>query len=166
MDHTYKDSLLAGALLDLVGFLNSPQRDDVLLREAGVSLDRALFPLLVRLGAQGDLAVTELADQVGRDHSTVSRQIAKLETLGLVARHGRSEDQRVRAAKITDNGEAVVLALAEARQRLFDRLFAGWSDEEREAVGRLNRRLVDAMMDAAPAKLRPAPLRLTPNSSS
>ena len=73
-------------MLDLLGFLNSPQRDDALLREAGVDLDRALFPLLVILGVRGALGVAELADQVGRDHTTVSRQLAKLESLDLVAR--------------------------------------------------------------------------------
>ncbi len=36
---------LVGALVDLIGFLNSPQRDDRLLDAAGVDLDRALFPL-------------------------------------------------------------------------------------------------------------------------
>jgi len=154
---THKDELLAGALIDLVGFLNSPQRDDVLLREAGVSLDRALFPLLVRLGAQGALGVGELADLVGRDHSTISRQIAKLETLGLIARRARGEDQRVRAAEITKEGEVVARAIGAARQRLFDRLFASWSDEDREAVGRLNRKLADALLRAAAAEEEPRP---------
>ncbi|MEJ0066289.1 MAG: hypothetical protein WDM85_13435 [Caulobacteraceae bacterium] len=41
------------AMIELVGLFNSPQRDDLLLREAGVALDRALFPLLVRLGMSG-----------------------------------------------------------------------------------------------------------------
>jgi DNA-binding MarR family transcriptional regulator len=147
--HTHKDDLLAGALMDLVGFLNSPQRDDFILREAGVALDRALFPLLVRLGAQGELGVVELADQVGRDHSTVSRQVAKLERQGLVVRQARDGDQRVRAARITSAGEAVVQAIARARQTQFDRLFRTWSDADREALGRLNRRLADAMLHAA-----------------
>ena len=144
-----KDEVLAGALIDLVGFLNRPQRDDILLREASVTLDRALFPLLVRLGASGALAVVELADLVGRDHSTVSRQIAKLEALGLVVRAARHEDQRIRAAQITREGEKVVRALTAARQRLFDRLFATWSLRDREAVGRLIRRLADTMHQAA-----------------
>jgi DNA-binding MarR family transcriptional regulator len=146
---THKDGVLAGALLDLVGFLNSPHRDDLLLREAGVSLDRALFPLLVRLGAHGALGVVELADQVGRDHSTVSRQIAKLESQGLVVRRSRDDDHRVRAAKITPEGENVVQAITLARQILFDRLFSTWSKNDREAVGRLTRKLADAMGQAA-----------------
>jgi DNA-binding MarR family transcriptional regulator len=147
--HTHKDDLLAGALLDLIGFLNSPQRDDFILRQAGVSLDRALFPLLVRLGAEGELGVVALADLAGRDHSTVSRQVAKLESLGLVARASRDGDQRVRAARITPAGKAVVLAIARARQSQLDRLFQGWSDEDREALGRLNRRFADALLRVA-----------------
>ena len=142
--------MLAGALMDLVGVLNSPQRDDVLLREAGLRLDRALFPLLVRLGAHGTLAIVELAAQVGRDHSTVSRQIAKLEALGLVARDTTARDRRVRAAKITPDGQMVVRAIADARQRLFDRLFDGWAPKDREAVGRLTRKLADTMLSARP----------------
>ena len=38
---------LHGAMVDLFTLMNEPQRDDTLLKEAGVSLDRALFPLLV-----------------------------------------------------------------------------------------------------------------------
>ena len=151
MHHTHKDDELAGALMDLVGFLNSPQRDDLLLRAAGVSLDRALFPLLVRLGAQRALGVMELADQVGRDHSTVSRQIKKLEAQGFVVRHARDEDQRVRAVRITQEGEDIVQAITTARQALFDRMFSTWSDKDRKAVGRLNRKLADAMLQTATA---------------
>ena len=64
------------ALIDLVGFFNRPQNDAILVREAGVSLDRALFPLLVRIQRRGPLGVGELADLVGRDYTTVSRQVA------------------------------------------------------------------------------------------
>ena len=53
MHDTHDLDLLAGALIDLVGALNSPRQDEVLLREAGVTLDRALFPLLVRIARAG-----------------------------------------------------------------------------------------------------------------
>ena len=80
MHNTRDVEALGAALVELIGFLNSPQRDDALLREAGVALDRALFPLLVRLGMSGPLSVAGLADQVGRDHTTLSRQLAKLDS--------------------------------------------------------------------------------------
>jgi DNA-binding MarR family transcriptional regulator len=144
----HNSDLLAGALRDLVGLLNSPRQDDVLLREAGMAIDRALFPLLVRIGASGSLGVVELAEQVGRDHSTVSRQTAKLENLGLVARRPSKNDRRVREAVITDRGRRAVRAITAARRRLLGKLLADWSAEDRRALARLNRKLADAMMKA------------------
>ncbi len=41
------------ALLDLTGVLNQPQPDAALIALAGIELDRALFPLLVRIERRG-----------------------------------------------------------------------------------------------------------------
>ena len=106
MHDTHDIDAVAAALLDLLGALNSPRQDDILLAEAGVSIDRALFPLLVRIGAAGRLSVAELADLVGRDHSTISRQTAKLESLGLIDRRPATQDQRVRVASLSHDGAA------------------------------------------------------------
>lgn len=151
MHHTHNSDALAAALLDLVGLLNSPRQDDILLREAGVSIDRALFPLLVRIGVAGSLSVAELADQVGRDHSTVSRQMAKLEALGLVTRRQGAHDQRVREAVITADGRHAVRAITAARRRLLGKLLVDWSQEDRQALARLNRKLADAMRQGRPS---------------
>ena len=102
----------------MVGFTNRPQNDVILLREAGVSLDRALFPLLVLIQRRGPLAIGELADWIGRDYTTVSRQVAKLETLGLVARRAGQTDARVTEAIVTDKGQAISDMLDAARERL------------------------------------------------
>src|SRR5580700_2375402 len=88
-------------LIDLVGLMNRPQRDTALLQEAGVSLDRALFPLLVVIERKGPIGVVELAELVGRDYTTVSRQIAKLDGVGLITRRPSKADNRVREAVIT-----------------------------------------------------------------
>jgi DNA-binding MarR family transcriptional regulator len=139
---------IAAALVELMSFLNSPRRDEALLREAGVSLDRALFPLLVRLGLRGPLSVAALADQVGRDHTTISRQLAKLESLGLIARQDGG-DRRVRAARLTGEGETVVQAITAARRRLLTQALDGWDDADRAQLAGLNRRFVDALAEAA-----------------
>jgi DNA-binding MarR family transcriptional regulator len=148
MHHTYNYDSLARALIDLVGMLNSPRQDDVLLKEAGVVLDRALFPLLVRIGAAKSLNVADLAAQVGRDQSTVSRQTAKLEGLGLIKRRTGKADQRAREAVITADGRRLVLALTKARRRLLDKLLADWNVAEVKELARLNRKLADAMKKA------------------
>lgn len=130
------------AMMDLVGFLNRPQADDVLLREAGVSLDRALFPLLVRIERKGPIGVVDLADHAGRDHSVVSRQVAKLESLGLVERRPGA-DKRVREAVVTEKGRELTDALDAARQRLVGPMLDKWSAQDRRDLARLLRRFVD-----------------------
>eukprot|EP01037_Dinobryon_pediforme_P044422 gene44422-56192_t len=74
------------ALIDIVSVMNRPQRDEAMVREAGISLDRALFPLLVMVERLGPIGIVDLADRVGRDYTTVSRQVTKLEGLGLLER--------------------------------------------------------------------------------
>jgi len=145
MHNTRNLDALAAALIDLIGCMNSPRQDDVLLRKAGVSLDRALFPLLVRIGASISIGVAELAEQVGRDPSTVSRQIARLEELGLVARQPGQKDLRVREATITTAGSGTIRSITTARRQLLDQLLRHWTREEREALPRLLRKLADGM---------------------
>jgi len=136
---------LAAALLDLSGCLNSPRQDDVLLREAGVSLDRALFPLLVHLSAATAMSVAKLAEQVGRDPSTVSRQLGKLEQLGLVRRPAAREDMRVRDAAVSKAGLRTVAAITVARRKLLGEFLQDWPPEERELFPKLLQRLADSM---------------------
>ncbi|MBB6251814.1 MarR family winged helix-turn-helix transcriptional regulator [Nitrospirillum iridis] len=131
------------ALMDLVGVVNRPQPDQHLLKLAGVSLDRALFPLLVRVGLRGPIGVVELAELVGRDHSTVSRQVAKLESLGLVRRRAGDTDARVREAVVTPAGQAMVDAIGQARSRMYASVLAHWTEEEKATLTHLLRRLAD-----------------------
>src|ERR1700741_3019225 len=88
------------ALVDILGVLNRPQGDEMMVREAGLSLDRALFPPLVIIERRGPIGVVDLADRVGRDYTTVSRQVAKLESLGLVERKAAVADRRISLASV------------------------------------------------------------------
>ncbi|MBB6486371.1 MarR family transcriptional regulator [Rhizobium lusitanum] len=145
MQNTHILDELAGGLLDIVNFLNAPQRDEALLRAAGVELDRALFPLLARLGMQGPLGVAELAEQVGRDYTTVSRQLARLDSLGLVTRSPDNEDRRRSIAEITEEGNARFRAVREARRRALTQVLAAWTDEDRQSLTLLVRRFADGL---------------------
>jgi len=132
-----------GAVVDLVGIMNSPQRDTRMIEEAGVSLDRALFPLLVGIGRFGPIGVGDLADRVGRDYTTVSRQVAKLEALGLVEREAAQTDKRVRVAVITAEGREMTDAIDKARDRILTTMLAEWSAKDIAMLAVLLRRLAD-----------------------
>jgi DNA-binding MarR family transcriptional regulator len=131
------------ALFDLIGLMNQPQRDSVLLQEAGVALDRALFPLLVVIGRRDAIGIMELAGLVGRDHTTVSRQVATLDRLGLVTRHTGTSDRRERKVAATQEGLAIVHALEAARERLLQPILARWDEQDWKTFVSLLRRFAD-----------------------
>lgn len=149
MNSTHSREVLRGlhaALIDVVDEINRPRRDDRLIAEAGIPLDRALFPLLARIGRHGPVGVVELADRTGRDHTTISRQMTKLEELGLIERHASARDKRVREATVSRKGRDMIMLLNVARERLANRILSSWTDEELAQLGTLLRRFADDLM--------------------
>lgn len=145
---THISSQLRGlhdSLIAIVSAMNRPQRDEELIQRAGIRLDRALFPLLVGIERLGPIGVVDMADRVGRDYTTVSRQVAKLESLGLVERRASERDARVRVATITPKGKAMTDTLDAAREKAAHALFASWDKEDFDNLVRLMRRLADAI---------------------
>ena len=134
---------LRAALLDLTGVLNRPQPDTALIALAGVDLDRALFPLLARVALRGPLGIGELAELCGRDYTTVSRQITKLEGLGLVARQENPLDARIKEAVITEKGRSMTKALDAARENILTALLAHWDTQELAQLAQLLRKFAD-----------------------
>lgn len=133
------------ALVDIISVINRPKGDDMMVREAGISLDRALFPLLVVIERRGPIGVVDLADRIGRDYTTVSRQVAKLENLGLIERRAAAVDRRVSEAAVTSKGKAMTDAVDRARERLVGGMFATWDDHDVEELVRLMRKFANAM---------------------
>lgn len=134
---------LREALLDLTGVLNRPQPDAALIARAGVDLDRALFPVLARVERRGPLGIGELAELCGRDYTTVSRQITKLEGMGLVVRRANGQDARIKEAVITEKGRVMTSALDGAREKIITALLAEWDKQEVGELARLLRKFAD-----------------------
>jgi DNA-binding MarR family transcriptional regulator len=138
---------LHGAVLDIVAVMNRPQNDEAMIKAAAIPLDRALFPLLVGIERFGPIGVVELADRVGRDYTTVSRQVAKLESLGLAQRRAAAADRRVREAVVTRKGKAMTDAVDAARDRMGGAIFEKWDAREMDELVRLMRKFADALQE-------------------
>src|SRR5271168_1155993 len=133
------------SLLDIVSVINRPQRDEILIREAAIPLERALFPLLVVIDKFGPIGVVDLADRVGRDYTTVSRQIAKLESLDLIERRSVVDDRRIRESAITPKGRLMTRAVDAARERIGRRILKSWDARDIDELVRLARKFADAI---------------------
>lgn len=141
---------LHGALISIVSAMNRPQRDEKLIEAAGIRLDRALFPLLIGIERLGPIGVMDLADRAGRDYTTVSRQVAKLESLGLVKRQENAVDRRVRETVISPKGKAMTVRIDAARERIGRVIFSTWAKEDIEDLVRLMQMFAVALEEESP----------------
>lgn len=128
-------------LIELTGVMTRPDVDAQFLARTGVKLDRALFPLLSRIGIAGPIGAVELAGLVGRDHSTVSRQLARLEELGLVERSPSATDGRVRLLRPSPAGKRMLADFRRTRRKLMAEHFRDWSEVEKAELLRLLKKL-------------------------
>lgn len=108
---------------------------------AGLPLDRAAYPLLGGIAECGPIRLSDLAERLGVQVSTASRQVKDLEQAGLVARTRDPGDARVSLLALAPAGkEALVKLRASWRQALTD-ILESWPDADREALARLLGRL-------------------------
>lgn len=133
------------SLLSIASVMNRPRNDERLIEAAGLKLDQALFRLLVTIERLGPIGVVELADRLGRDYTTISRQVAKLASMELVTRRGNTEDRRIREATIAPKGKEMTDLLDAARERIGREIFASWSPQELSDLVRLMAKFADAL---------------------
>jgi DNA-binding MarR family transcriptional regulator len=137
-------------LLSISGAMNDPNVDAEFLLRAGIALDRALFPLLSWIGESGPMGIVELANMVGRDHSTVSRQVARLVDAKLVAKVA-TPDKRMRLLLPTAEGRALVAKIKKTRRTVIQHHFRLWSVEERGLLLTLLKKALEEMHTLFPS---------------
>jgi DNA-binding MarR family transcriptional regulator len=102
--------------------------------EAGESIDRAGYWLLVLLSGIEPVRLSELADSVELDLSTVSRQMRDLVASGLVDKVPDPHDGRAALLSLSARGWSVLEAVSEARRQVLAEAVAEWTEEERDAL--------------------------------
>ncbi|GAB2599532.1 MarR family transcriptional regulator [Streptomyces capparidis] len=106
------------------------------------SMDRAAYLLLNRLDVEGPMGVKALAEGMGIDSSTVTRQVAPLVESGLVNRDSHPEDGRAVVLALSARGRERLEEVRESRRALMALVTEDWTEEEREAfcvlLGRFN----------------------------
>lgn len=110
-------------------------------------LDRAAYLLLREINERGQLGVKALGEEFHLDVSTVSRQIAVLETKGYVKRSSDPSDGRASYFEVTNEGLTQLEESRNARFHRFSELLKDWSIEEcqrfQELLTKFNRTFID-----------------------
>ncbi|MEV1287797.1 MarR family winged helix-turn-helix transcriptional regulator [Micromonospora sp. NPDC049679] len=123
------------------------------------ALERAAYTLLARLVRAGAARLTVLAEGLALDLSTVSRQVAALETAGLVSRTPDPADRRACVIAATETGREAFARHRQTWVGALRELLADWTPEERREFTRLFARLNNSIAvpygGSVPAGSRP-----------
>ena len=142
------DDALAGLERGLTRLLRQMTRPAFyrwLAAAGGVHLDRADYGVLVRIDEAAPVRLTDLAESLGVDISTVSRNVRDLERSGLVQRTGDPADQRASRLSLSDEGQDVLGRVRRTRQEAMRQVLADWSESDRALLAQLIVRLSDDM---------------------
>jgi DNA-binding MarR family transcriptional regulator len=117
--------------------------------DSGVYLDRGAYATLFSIDTLGTASLSELANEMLLDISTVSRQIRRLEALGFVERAVHPDDRRVSVVTTSDAGKAVTEKIGAAWQRAFSEALVDWNNIDLQSLARDLDRLADALRNFA-----------------
>jgi DNA-binding MarR family transcriptional regulator len=116
---------------------NLPRIREHFVAAAGMALDKASYALLLRLNESGATRLSDLAERLGVDLSTASRQVHHLQLAGLVQRATVEEDRRASLLTVTDSGKEMVERILAARRSVITQMLEQWTPEERSELGRV-----------------------------
>ncbi len=110
--------LLADELLALIGYLLKSGQDDVLDIVADLELSISqMRALCVLERADQELAMHQLAEEIGLPVGTTGRAVDVLVRNGLAIRGEDPYDRRVKRVSISEQGQQTMLRLAAARRK-------------------------------------------------
>lgn len=138
------------AFHDLVELLfasaRSPRQRERLLRASGTALTGASLSALGLISRHAPVAVSDLATRLEIDLSTASRQVARLEKLGLVGRSADPSDRRVARLTITARGRRLLDRVREVSLNDFKVALGDWSAADRARFAALLDRFHDGLL--------------------
>jgi DNA-binding MarR family transcriptional regulator len=108
----------------------NPRFGDAVRNRAGTKLDRASYGVLGRLAALAPVRLSDLAQELAVDVSTVSRQVQALEQRGLVARDPDPDDGRANLLHLTRKGKAVRTKMQAAWQETIAGVLVDWKPRD------------------------------------
>ena len=116
--------------------------------EVHPDLDVASYTVLVTISdlersLPGGVRAIDVADTLGLHKSTMSRNIAVLERLGLLTREPSPEDARARILTITEPGRSSLDTAISARRARVSSILGRWSADDVRGLARLLGQLND-----------------------
>lgn len=134
MENNIIETQIFNQLFEIVNFFNNPKNDQNILKRLNVKYDANLLPVIIRVGKQQSISVGTLANQLGKSHSSTSRQIDKFIKQGLLIEQVNENDNRIKEIQLSELGEKLFTDINNAREELMKQIFKGVSVPEMEEI--------------------------------
>jgi DNA-binding MarR family transcriptional regulator len=105
-----------------------------LSRQVHPDMEPAAYGLLTIIRRKGPMRLTDLASCVGVGKPSVSRQIAFLESIGLVFKEADPVDGRAQSIRLTPRGEEKMHQVQDARNQVFRERLGEWPVSELQTL--------------------------------
>jgi DNA-binding MarR family transcriptional regulator len=112
-------------------------------RRVGYHLEGPYYSTLARLRLTDGCTISELAEGLGMEVSTVSRRINTLEDRGFVQRETGTVDRRTAFPRLTPEGAEVATTLESGWRDMLDEVTSEWSASDLESFAVLFERFAD-----------------------
>jgi DNA-binding MarR family transcriptional regulator len=107
-----------------------------LSRQVHPDMEPAAYGLLTVIRREGPIRLTDLAMNIGVGKPSVSRQIAFLESIGLVSKEADPLDGRAQSIRLTPRGEEKMHQVQDARRQVFRERLGEWPVQDLEELAR------------------------------
>ncbi|APU70508.1 hypothetical protein LCR01_15780 [Companilactobacillus crustorum] len=125
---------LIKALVTIVAFFNRTDRDKAFVKDANIDLEATSFQLFVTIGRMQPTNVSDLANILGKSHSSISRQVDKLENHGLILTKDADKDARIRVIELSKLGEDITNTINETRLKKIQTGLDDWTENEKQQL--------------------------------
>ena len=102
------------------------------------------FGALLTLYQQGSLTLTDLAERIRTDRSTLSEMVRRMADRGLVTKAGNGDDARSAKVSLTSSGKAALMRLVPGAAELQKALLAPLSTADRRQFLHCMKQVTDA----------------------
>jgi DNA-binding MarR family transcriptional regulator len=110
---------------------------EALGQRVGYTLEGPYYATLARLGLGGPCTVSQLAEGLGLELSTISRRVKALEERGLVVRTIDTEDRRISHLDLTAEGRQLFETLSASWRAMLAEVLADWPADDVDDLARL-----------------------------
>ncbi|GAM10306.1 putative transcriptional regulatory protein for hcr operon [Geobacter sp. OR-1] len=123
------------------GLLNASCCDSCCGEDVSIVQSHILF----EVRRAGNPSMQQVAEELGIDITTFSRQVKTLETRGLIAKEVSPGDRRVNLLKVTDKGLQVLTQIDRFMEQKIEQIFSAMTEFERITVTSSLKLLNDAV---------------------